>query len=178
MVIFMDAFTIKLTDLEKGVENFDFYFEAEDINDISSDISNNKSNKTHVFINARKFDDSIYLEGRITGNIELICVRCLEKFNFKIDKNLQMFFMEEDFRPEDDEIELEKKDLSTFYYQDDVIKLKPHLLDIIALEIPQHSLCSEQCQGIDYDKGFGEENEQNDIDPRWQKLKNLKLNNP
>ena len=114
----------------------------------------------------------LILNFALNGNIVLACDLCGEDFNQAIEANeIQLVkFSDENFEQEDDEITY----LLPSDYKIDVSK---YIFDFICLNIPMkrtHKLgnCDEETlENINTES----ENEQ-EIDPRWEKLKKLRNN--
>lgn len=122
--------------------------------------------------------ESILIEGEIYTEALLQCSRCLKKFTFLVDTT----FKEKYFEKQDDEEEIVKeqllntKDLSTFFYQGDILDLDDLLKNSIYLELPMKPVCNQACKGIcprcgqDLNEGKCECKIEH-VDPRWDKLK-------
>ncbi len=104
--------------------------------------------------------DSFIFSGVLKGYLLLRCSRCLEKFRFPVEVEL-------------DE-EMEKKDIEDIKN----INLQKLFVENILLTIPLKPLCSEDCQGLcsECGKNLNEgqcDCNQEKIDPRMEKLKEL-----
>jgi len=102
--------------------------------------------------------DSIVLSGNLTGKLVLICSRCLEKFNYPVNIELQE--------------ECLKKEISDLKYFD----LTDIFQENILLDLPIKPICSKECKGLcpicGQNLNEGECNcKQESIDPRMAKLK-------
>lgn len=93
--------------------------------------------------------DHYRVEGTVTVPVELDCSRCLCSFEREILSRFTIFFCEGAAVPEDeDEVELDERDLVSSSFSGDEIDLMPEVSGQIALEIPLKPLCSESCKGL------------------------------
>lgn len=121
------------------------------------------------------------LRGRLTGSIELGCVRCLEPVRLDVSESLDLLYLphtsnvaldgEED-RP------LGREELAVDYYREEQIDLRHMVLEQIVLSLPMKPLCRADCQGLCPVCG-GNRNladcgcAPDATDPRWEGLKAL-----
>ena len=116
--------------------------------------------------------DAIAVEGQVDADLEVVCSRCLENFVITISSD----FMETYYDPakyaggprEDDWIP----------YSGDSIDITPEASNTILVNLPLRFICDAGCQGLCFLCGTnlnkGKCNcEQEDIDPRMAKLKEL-----
>jgi uncharacterized protein len=119
------------------------------------------------------------VEGVINAEIELECTRCLEK----IDKNFEIPFQAAFVAPENytqaKEAELQAGDLDVSVLEGNEIDLTELVREQILLNLPEQVFCREDCKGL-CEKCGANRNLINcncleqEIDPRWAALKNLK----
>ena len=116
-----------------------------------------------------KIDDSVEFTGAISYTFTDECARCLTDFNNTIETKFQAAIVhKEDI--ESDEVQLVMTDGNV--RMDDTIK------QLVYLSMPMRSLCNNNCKGICPDCGVNLNNkkcqcENNLIDPRFEKLKDL-----
>lgn len=84
----------------------------------------------HLDIDIYNTDKSFLIKGNLTGEIILTCSRCLEKFNYPIDIELER--------------EIEDKDIENI----DDVELAEILENNIFLNIPIKPLCDKDCKGL------------------------------
>ncbi|OQX99369.1 MAG: hypothetical protein B6I20_10005 [Bacteroidetes bacterium 4572_117] len=114
----------------------------------------------------------------IQGIVNLQCDRCLDFFDFELnfENNLHVSFGEEtsDITNIDDRMILSRKE--------DKIDLAKHFYDYINLQIPLQKIHPDDEKGYstcntemleNIEKHMGHENPLKEVDPRWDKLKNL-----
>lgn len=116
----------------------------------------------------------LVFNGHITGDADLTCSRCLEKYKFHLDT-----YFEEKFCHANDVSDVSGDgenagDLHAF--ENNRIELDDILLENIVLAVPMKTVCSESCRGLCGVCGANlNKNEcgcqTNDIDPRLSALK-------
>jgi len=119
------------------------------------------------------------VEGDISAAIELECTRCLQK----IDKNFEIPFHAAFVAPENStqakEAGLQAEDLDVSVLEGNEIDLTELVREQILLNLPEQIFCREDCKGL-CDKCGANRNLincnclENEVDPRWAALKNLK----
>jgi len=125
--------------------------------------------------NAAKTD----VRGSVKAPLETDCTRCLTPIRRELDVVFQIDFVGREMLPGSKETHLESNDLDTDILEGDEIDLAEIAREQILLNLPETTLCREDCRGIcptcgtDLNEGdcrCGED----EIDPRWAALKNLK----
>lgn len=87
-------------------------------------------------------DNSVVVEGHISGTITMNCGRCLETFSKVVDTQFVTIFKEKDSITPDDE---ENDVLSYDRYSIDLYEC---LKETLLLELPLKPLCKETCLGM------------------------------
>lgn len=141
------------------------------------------------------------LQGRMTGRIELSCVRCLEAFPMDVAEELDLLYFPQssNVAPADDarsaesqvRIEdvadgltglsgrgLEREELAVSFYRDERIDLSQMIVEQIVLALPMKPLCKPDCRGLCALCGVNRnllscDCAPQDTDPRWAPLKTL-----
>ena len=125
--------------------------------------------------NAAKTD----VRGSIKAPLEIDCTRCLAPVKSELDIAFQVDYVGKEMFPEGKETHLESADLDTDVIEGSELDLNQVAREQIVLNLPEQVLCREDCKGIcatcgkDLNEGdcrCGED----DIDPRWAALKDLK----
>ena len=105
------------------------------------------------------------------GYIQLECDRCLDEFEYPVNSEKKLYIkLEENVNENDDELIV----LEPGAYEVDI---SPYIHEFITLELPLHKSCDQGGKAcnpamMDY---LGHINDaQEDIDPRWASLKNIK----
>jgi uncharacterized protein len=124
----------------------------------------------------------IDVEGKISGEIELICSRCLENAAAKIENNFKVAFVTDDYFTTEIEAELNEEDLDVSLYDGETIDLVELAREQVLLEVPTHFVCRVDCKGLCPKCGNNRNNqtcncETKEIDLRWQSLRQLKIKN-
>ncbi|HKY21936.1 MAG TPA: DUF177 domain-containing protein [Vicinamibacterales bacterium] len=121
--------------------------------------------------------------GRLTGDLELMCSRCLEPFGLPVATDFDLWYVP---RAEDsgedekeDEKEVEEDDLATAFYVGDEIDLGQLIMEQFQLALPMKPLCDVACRGLCPQCGTNLNTgscgcKQEWIDPRLEVLKKLK----
>jgi uncharacterized protein len=127
----------------------------------------------------RKGIAQVDVEGRVSGEIEAECTRCLQTATHKFDVPLKAAFVTEENYTSEKEAELRSDDLDVSIYDGEKIDLTDLVREQILLDLPTQILCREDCRGLCQKCGanLNEVNcncEENETDPRWSALKNLK----
>ncbi|MCX6552156.1 MAG: DUF177 domain-containing protein [Acidobacteria bacterium] len=94
------------------------------------------------------------LVGRVEATLELACSRCLERFSLAVDEAFDVLFLPHAEqaaaleRQAGSERQVEDDDLSTAYYQDQVLDLGQLMQEQFYLVVPMKPLCGEDCRGL------------------------------
>jgi uncharacterized metal-binding protein YceD (DUF177 family) len=150
-------------------------------NDIFQDSRYDKSSISGS-LNLNKYDANISFLGNIKFKHFPLCARCgseqTKLEDMQVSVNLAPLYTskkdKEKQSDEEEEIELTKEDLDFSFYDDDEINIGSILNDEIILRIPYNYYCKDQnnCKLL----GPTDPNItiNDNTDPRWQGLKNLK----
>ena len=114
-------------------------------------------------------------KGEIETKINIECSRCLKKFT-QILKSEIGFLLKE----EKDQLMLEAEDRENQVQPGSIFKLDDLVRESLVLSLPLKPLCSEDCKGFcpvcGIDLNLSNcKCKKDTIDPRWEKLKDLKL---
>lgn len=113
------------------------------------------------------------VQGSVHTEVELCCSRCLKQVTYTIKASFSALLIEEDLQDE-----FSQADEDMVSYSNGVADLTPLVEGVIVSEIPMTLLCREGCKGLcaicgkDLNAGTCGCRE-DDIDPRWEKLKQL-----
>lgn len=88
------------------------------------------------------------LTGRVRTKLEVACGRCLEPFPREVDEAFDLLYLPQSENQGEGELEVEGEDLSTAFYQDDIIDLWQLMREQFYLSLPMKLLCSEVCRGL------------------------------
>lgn len=134
----------------------------------------------YVHLTFEKRERLFVLDFFIDGSLGVECDRCLDPFNLQVTANPQMICK---FTGEDSSSDREDPNVLIIAPEDDKINIAQHLYEFIILQIPMKKTCEMDRMG---EKECNpkmmarlEENkvdEDDRIDPRWNKLKDIKNN--
>lgn len=167
-----NLFIIQFAGLKDEVHDFSFkinnqFFEENDFwVDITGDLSLN--------LRLDKRSNMLILDFDLKGDVTLPCDRCTAPLNLKIKvlEKLYVKFGEESFQETDDIIIVPENEYE--------IDISPYIFEFISLNLPMKRLhkegkCDEEMVNT-IEKYKRKEENDNDTDPRWAALKNIKNN--
>ncbi len=120
--------------------------------------------------------EGVLVSGQVSGRLAGECARCLRV----IDTNLEVA-IQELFASPDSITDVTTEEDEVGRLQDDLIDLEPTVRDAVVLALPSSPLCRADCPGLcpgcgahwdDLPAGHHHEEQ---VDPRWAALKNLRL---
>lgn len=174
-----NEYVIQFSGLKLGTHSFDFeigkeFFEAFEFSEI-------QNCKVNVKMDMEKSSTMLVLLFDVEGTVDFPCDRCLEPVELPIEGNYRQVVKFSDYEEsnEDDEIII----LPTAEYEIDVTKL---IYDFIMLSIPlkrahEEGECDPELVAKLNDflveelpEETEEEADEEDMDPRWQALRDLK----
>ena len=88
------------------------------------------------------------VSGRIEGELELDCSRCLEPFRLDAGIDVDLLYLPASENLGDGEVRIEEEDLSTAFYRDEQIDLKHLVQEQFQLALPMKPLCNPECRGL------------------------------
>jgi DUF177 domain-containing protein len=88
------------------------------------------------------------LVGTVATSLELLCSRCLEPFTMTVDQPFDLRYQPHAHNTGEGEREIEEDDLTTAFYDDDVIDLGQLMREQFYLALPMKPLCSDACKGL------------------------------
>jgi uncharacterized protein len=107
-------------------------------------------------------------KGRISGEVELTCSRCLKKYKQKIENEFEYKMLP---TSEIGGGEIKGSDLDVKFSDESVVDLAEVTEEQILLNLPVKPLCSKECKGVSYT----EEDKDKEVEESWKsKLKELK----
>ncbi|MGE5544945.1 MAG: YceD family protein [Bacillota bacterium] len=111
-------------------------------------------------------------KGKIKGNLELQCDRCLNPFQQQVEIPFTVEFCSEENRA------YFKNDETFVYFSEPQVDIEPVILENILLSLPLRTLCSPECKGLcsicGQDLNLAECHcQEKEMDPRWEVLKKM-----
>ena len=88
------------------------------------------------------------LVGEVRTTIELSCGRCLEEFEMPVAESFDVLYLPNTPAGSAEERMVEDDDLSTAFYEDNVIDLGQLMQEQCYLAVPMKPLCREDCRGL------------------------------
>jgi uncharacterized protein len=119
------------------------------------------------------------VRGHIGATAVMDCVRCLQAVERPVSVDFDVSYVDPEHFAVDKEKEVAPDDLETDVLEGDSIDLKEIVREQILLDLPVQVFCSEDCKGL-CQKCGGNLNlvtcscHDDEADPRWAALKNLK----
>ncbi len=122
----------------------------------------------HFSATIRKLENIIYLNGQVNGELSLLCSRCLERFQYLLNIEIDEKFTQ---------VPSEEDENITFLDRDK-INLIELLESNILMSLPIKKLCNEDCKGLCQQCGCNLNKKTcncsiGNVDPRLAKLKEL-----
>jgi len=132
-----------------------------------------------VACHIQKYKGTIFVRGNISTILEMECGRCLENFPYRLESELEVDYQPAHREDSEEEVVLEDNDLLAIYYTGQEINLTEAVRDQIVLEVPIQPICLEECRGLCPTCGTNLNIApchcaREEINPRWEALKNLK----
>lgn len=166
---------INLLNLQEGVNNFNFEIDPQALGDEEDDEALSIfDSKIAADVEIQKFSDKYFIKVGLSTQSQLVCDRCLDEYNQNFQGSFQLIYakharsqsMDDDYRSLDEKVV--------------EIDLRQDIRENVLLMIPMKRLCAEACSGLCSGCGANLNYETCHctaamIDPRWEKLKNLKL---
>lgn len=162
-----------------SIGSHDFEFEIDDSFFETLDYSEVKKGNIHVAIKLLKQSTMLVLEFTLSGTVRLNCDRCGELFDLPVkgENRLIVKLGGSDTSAEDD-------DIVTVGPTEHEIELSQYIYEYIALSIPIRRIHPDDANGnsgcdpkvIEKLNDFLVDEPEQTSDPRWDQLKNIKLN--
>lgn len=97
-------------------------------------------------VTVKRVGQEVWIKGRVTTRLNLICGRCLSPFEFPVDSKFDLVYLPEDIHALKDE--LGDDDIDKLFFQGHEIDLRLVILEQLNLTFPAKPLCSSSCEGI------------------------------
>ena len=169
---YLKQYCIPVKELKQEVYSFDFY-----VNEKFFELFENseiKKGNADVNITLKKNSQNIILEFDIIGSVNVMCDRCLDYFDLPIKINEKLFFVFSN------EHKSSSHDFIILNLNENEINIAQYIYEFITLSLPikkihpndefGNSTCNKEMLNKLNMLTYKEETE---IDPRWNKLKNL-----
>lgn len=170
----LDAYTVRLSGLKQGVHSFEF--KVDDTFFSCFPDSEIKHGDLQIIAELEKQSLLMRLVIRCKGRVEVNCDYCAQPFFLDIEGEQALVL-----KPTDDALATDEED-------EDIIPIEPHvhelniaeqIFEMIALSVPlqrrhPEGECDEEM--VKSIEKYVQGDEQDKTDPRWDALKNIKLN--
>ena len=100
----------------------------------------------HADLTLKKMADDVWIKGRVTTRLSIVCSRCLTPFDFPVGSKFDLIFLPEDDHALKDE--LTDEDIDQLFYKNHQIDIREVTLEQLNLTFPAKPLCAESCEGI------------------------------
>ncbi|MCF8302646.1 MAG: DUF177 domain-containing protein [Bacteroidales bacterium] len=171
---YFSEYVIPFGGLKIGIHQYEFeindtFFDAFDYSDLA------KGN-VKVTLSLERQARMLVLNFNIRGTVKVTCDRCLDEYDQEIDGNRRLIVkFGDDYKEETEEILIipeQESHLDIGHYMYEFISL---LLPIKRVH-PDDDEGNSTCDPVILEK-LREHSAENQIDPRWEKLKNLNFDN-
>jgi uncharacterized protein len=106
--------------------------------------------------------------GRVTGEVELECSRCLEPFRMPLGSDFDLRYVPRTENVGEGEREVEEDDLTTAFYDDEQIDLAHLVMEQFHLALPMKPLCKDDCKGLCPECGTNLNTGSCNCNPAWE----------
>ena len=173
-------FTIQFASLPAGEHSFDFAINDSFFKGYEHPLLE-KAN-VQVEVKVLKALLNMQLTFHFKGTIKLECGRCLEEFDMPVDAVIHLPVRQ--VTNEEDEEEDGADDVLNILGSDQTIDLAPHFYDYLSLQVPLNPVHAEDKKGVPSCnpevlkllKKIEAKPAETPKDPRWDALRNIKLN--
>ena len=102
----------------------------------------------NVVLELNRRTDHLRVTGTVEGSLEVACHRCLKAFMYPINEQVEIFLIEKEEVPREDETELETEDMNYEFFDGEIIEVDQLVAEQVFLALPVKVLCSEDCKGL------------------------------
>jgi uncharacterized protein len=136
--------------------------------------------RAEVHCKVRRDGQEVVLRGRLTTKLEGECSRCLRPVELPIATEFNERFVRAVSWAAEEQHELQAEDLNISVFDGEGIELDDLVREELLLAVPVNVLCRDDCKGLCPSCGIDRnlsncECESNEVDSRWQKLKELQM---
>lgn len=130
---------------------------------------------------AKADGEAFRLSGRLSSDVEVACVRCLEPFALELREDFDLLYLPQSENVAADgenDLGLGDDELAVSFYRDNEIDLTHMTWEQIVLALPMKPVCKPECHGLCPNCGANLNAKtcscvRDNVDPRWQTLKSL-----
>jgi uncharacterized protein len=128
----------------------------------------------------RREGTEVALNGQLQARLEVVCGRCLEPVELRISADFSERFVRTVRWAAEEQHELRPEDLNISVFDGEGLELDDLVREELLLAVPVNVLCRDDCKGLcpscGIDRNLSKcQCETEEIDSRWQKLKELQM---
>lgn len=149
-------------------------------NEIDLELENVRaSSPIHLSCEVDRSDFRTKVTGRIASDFEIDCTRCLEAVKMPLEFDFDVEFIDAEHFGSSGEHEIDSKDLTADALPSEQLDLNELVREQILLNLPEQVFCKDDCKGLCETCGTNRNLKdcncnENEVDPRWSALKDLK----
>jgi uncharacterized protein len=99
-------------------------------------------------VDAFRAGEKIEVRGRVAGQVELNCDRCLAPLRRPVLAELRVYAERREPRDRRSDEEVREDDLGIVYHDGRFVDLTDEVRQVFLVEVPWHVLCREDCRGL------------------------------
>jgi uncharacterized protein len=172
----LSQYTIQFSGLSEGMHVFDFSADKRFFAEF--EVSEIEEGSVQIQVELEKRSTYLRLNFLISGEVELVCDCCLEKYMQPIESSYPMLVKFSDDEADDTD------EVIFLHHGDHQVEVAELIYEFIVLSIPirhvhpededGNSLCDpEMLKKIDEYRASGSENNMDEVDPRWNDLRQI-----
>jgi uncharacterized protein len=128
----------------------------------------------------RREGTEVALSGQLQAKLEVVCGRCLQPVELPISADFSERFVRTVSWAAEEQHELQPEDLNISVFDGEGLELDDLVREELLLAVPVNVLCRDDCKGLcpscGIDRNLSQcQCEAEEIDSRWQKLKELQM---
>lgn len=103
-----------------------------------------------VAVKLTRSKEKVLVSGKIEGQLELACSRCLEPCSYQLSAPLELVYSPSQVNGSQvkGDVELGEEDFKIAHYQEGIIDLTDDVRQAIILTLPVKPLCQPRCRGL------------------------------
>ncbi|MEA4925578.1 MAG: DUF177 domain-containing protein [Syntrophomonadaceae bacterium] len=153
-------------------ETESFFLKVRGNDDLLTEMGGKFKDPVEVEVEIENTGSLFACRGEVRTLLQLPCARCLQDFTYPVEQEFQAVIVS-DPSPDgfDDEVFI--------CLEGDSVDINPLVEEAIFMAVPLCPLCQEECRGLCPGCGQNKNTgtcscKEDNIDPRWEKLKNLR----
>lgn len=102
----------------------------------------------HADLNIRIIGSELLVNGRMEGDVELQCSRCLNTYAARVESAVNVVYEPSSTVNKEEHHKLKSDELDIGFYKNDTLDTDDVLVEQLLLNLPMKPLCSPGCKGI------------------------------